>query len=56
VEAGEFLVMVLRQETGGAAPGGVRGALAHGQRGRVADLRQHHEIAMNPQVRETLGE
>lgn len=56
VEAGEFLVMVLRQETGS-----LRDA-AHASLGQMdnADvvpiLRQHHEIETNPQVRETLGE
>ncbi len=56
VEAGEFLVMVLRQETGN-----LRDA-AHAALGQMdnADvlpiLRQHHEIETNPQVRETLGE
>jgi hypothetical protein len=56
VEAGEFLVMVLRQETGG-----LRDA-AHQALGQMdnADvlpiLRQHHEIETNPAVRETLGE
>ena len=37
VEAGEFLVMVLRQETGDAARGRVRRARADGQRRRDAD-------------------
>jgi hypothetical protein len=56
VEAGEFLVMVLRQETG-ALRQAAHEALAHMDNTDVLPiLRQHHEIEMNPQVRETLGE
>jgi hypothetical protein len=56
VEAGEFLVMVLRQETGALRQAAYE-ALSHMDNADVVPiLRQHHEIEMNPQVRETLGE
>jgi len=56
VEAGEFLVMVLRQETGALRQAAYE-ALSHMDNADVLPiLRQHHEIEMNPQVRETLGE
>lgn len=56
VEAGEFLVMVLRQEAG-ALRQAAYDALAHMDNADVLPiLRQHHEIEMNPQVRETIGE
>jgi hypothetical protein len=56
VEAGEFLVMVLRQETGSLRQAAYE-ALSHMDNADVLPiLRQHHEIEMNPQVRETLGE
>lgn len=56
VEAGEFLVMVLRQE-GGQLREAATTALAQMDNADVLPiLRQHHEIETNPQVRETLGE
>ena len=56
VEAGEFLVMVLRQETGNLRDAAHQ-ALAQMDNADVLPiLRQHHEIETNPQVRETLGE
>lgn len=56
VEAGEFLVMVLRQETGSLREAAHQ-ALAQMDNADVLPiLRQHHEIETNPQVRETLGE
>jgi len=56
VEAGEFLVMVLRQETGSLRDAAHQ-ALAQMDNADVLPiLRQHHEIETNPQVRETLGE
>ena len=56
VEAGEFLVMVLRQETGNLREA-AHAALAQMDNADVLPiLRQHHEIETNPQVRETLGE
>ncbi|HUJ62987.1 MAG TPA: HEAT repeat domain-containing protein [Kofleriaceae bacterium] len=56
VEAGEFLVMVLRQETG-ALRDTAHAALAQMDNADVVPiLRQHHEIETNPQVRDTLGE
>lgn len=56
VEAGEFLVMVLRQE-GGALRDAAHQALATMDNADVLPiLRQHHEIETNPAVRETLGE
>ncbi len=56
VEAGEFLVMVLRQETGNLRDA-AHSALAQMDNADVLPiLRQHHEIETNPQVRESLGE
>jgi len=56
VEAGEFLVMVLRQEAGHLREAAYA-ALAHMDNADVLPiLRQHHEIETNPQVRETLGQ
>jgi hypothetical protein len=56
VEAGEFLVMVLRQEAG-ALREAAYAALAQMDNADVVPiLRQHHEIETNPQVRETIGE
>ncbi|MBA3502771.1 MAG: HEAT repeat domain-containing protein [Myxococcota bacterium] len=56
VEAGEFLVMVLRQESGNLREA-ARIALAQMDNADVLPiLRQHHEIETNPQVRDTLGE
>ena len=56
VEAGEFLVMVLRQETGNLREAAHQ-ALAQMDNADVLPiLRQHHEIETNPQVRETLGD
>ncbi|HEU4731114.1 MAG TPA: HEAT repeat domain-containing protein, partial [Kofleriaceae bacterium] len=56
VEAGEFLVMVLRQETG-TLRDTAQAALAQMDNVDVLPiLRQHHEIETNPQVRDTLGE
>ncbi|MGE0550802.1 MAG: HEAT repeat domain-containing protein [Kofleriaceae bacterium] len=55
VEAGEFLVMVLRQETGGLREA-AHSALAQMDNADVLPiLRQHHEIETNPQVRESIG-
>jgi hypothetical protein len=55
VEAGEFLVMVLRQETG-ILSDTARSSLAQMDNADVLPiLRQHHEIETNPAVRETLG-
>jgi hypothetical protein len=56
VEAGEFLVMVLRQEAGNLREA-ARVALSQMDNADVLPiLRQHHEIETNPQVRDTLGE
>jgi hypothetical protein len=56
VEAGEFLVMVLRQEAGNLREAAYQ-ALAQMDNADVLPiLRQHHEIETNPQVRDTLGE
>ena len=56
VEAGEFLVMVLRQEAGALREAAV-GSLADLDNADVLPiLRQHYEIETNPQVRETLGD
>ena len=56
VEAGEFLVMVLRQETGALREGAYAALAAMDNADVVPILRQHHEIETNPQVRDTLGE
>jgi tetratricopeptide (TPR) repeat protein len=56
VEAGEFLVMVLRQEAGTLREAAYA-ALAQMDNADVLPiLRQHHEIETNPAVRDTLGE
>jgi len=56
VEAGEFLVMVLRQESGSLRDA-AHAALSQMDNADVLPiLRQHHEIETNPQVRETLGD
>lgn len=56
VEAGEFLVMVLRQETA-ALREAAYAALAHMDNADVVPiLRQHYEIETNAQVRDSLGE
>jgi hypothetical protein len=56
VEAGEFLVMVLRQESGDLRAAAVNALASMDNADVVPILRQHHEIETNPQVRETLGE
>jgi hypothetical protein len=56
VEAGELLVMVLRQEDGPLREV-ARAALAQLDNADVLPiLRQHHEVETNPRVRELLGE
>jgi len=56
VEAGEFLVMVLRQEEGPLRDA-ARAALAGIDNADVIPiLRQHHEVEANPAVREVLGD
>jgi HEAT repeat protein len=56
VEAGEFLVMVLRQE-GGALREAAYAALQQMDNADVMPiLKQHHEIETDPQVRDTLGQ
>ena len=56
VEAGEFLVMVLRQETGNLREAAYQSLAQMDNADVLPILRQHHEIETNPQVRETLGE
>ncbi len=56
VEAGEFLVMVLRQETGALREAATSALQQMDNADVIPILRQHHEIETNPQVRETLGE
>ena len=56
VEAGEFLVMVLRQEAGGLREAAYASLQQMDNADVVPILRQHHEIETNPQVRDTLGE
>jgi tetratricopeptide (TPR) repeat protein len=55
-EAGEFLVMVLRQESGGLREAAYAALAQMDNADVIPILRQHHEIETNPQVRETLGE
>ena len=56
VEAGEFLIMAMRHETG-ALRQAARGALAAMDNADVLPIiRQHYEIEPNPEVREALGE
>ena len=56
VEAGEFLVMVLRQETGELRDAAHTALSEMDNADVVPILRQHHEIETNPAVRETLGQ
>jgi hypothetical protein len=56
VEAGEFLVMVLRQESGNLREAATAALAQMDIADVVPILRQHHEIETNPAVRETLGE
>ena len=56
VEAGEFLVMVLRQEAGTLREVAYAALAKLDNADVLPILRQHHEIEMNPQVRDTLGE
>ena len=56
VEAGEFLVMVLRQETGSLRDAAHQALGSMDNADVLPILRQHHEIETNPAVRETLGE
>jgi hypothetical protein len=56
VEAGEFLVMVLRQEGGNLREAAYTALVQMDTPDVLPILRQHHEIETNPQVRETLGE
>lgn len=56
VEAGEFLIMAMRHETG-ALRTAARAALASMDNADVLPIiRQHYEIEPNPEVREALGE
>jgi hypothetical protein len=56
VEAGEFLVMVLRQETGNLRESAYTALAQMDNADVIPILRQHHEIETNPGVRDTLGE
>lgn len=56
VEAGEFLVMVLRQEAGGLREAAYAALQSMDNADVLPILRQHHEIETNPTVRDTLGE
>ncbi|HEU0031773.1 MAG TPA: HEAT repeat domain-containing protein [Kofleriaceae bacterium] len=56
VEAGEFLVMVLRQEAGQLRDEAYKALSQMDNADVLPILRQHHEIETNPQVRDTLGE
>ncbi len=56
VEAGEFLVMVLRQETGNLREAAHAALAAMDNADVLPILRQHFEIETNPQVRDSLGQ
>ena len=56
VEAGEFLVMVLRQEVGPLREAAHAALALMDNADVIPILRQHHEIETNAAVRETLGE
>lgn len=56
IEAGEFLVMVLRQETGALRDVASQALGALDNPDVVPILRQHFDIETDPQVRETLGQ
>jgi hypothetical protein len=56
VEAGEFLVMVLRQETGALRQAAYDALAAMDNADVLPILRQHHEVETAPSVRELLGE
>ncbi|HEX3765233.1 MAG TPA: HEAT repeat domain-containing protein [Kofleriaceae bacterium] len=56
VEAGEFLVMVLRQESGGLREAAYAALTQMDNADVLPILRQHHEIETNPAVRDTLGD
>jgi hypothetical protein len=56
VEAGEFLVMVLRQESGPLREAAYTALAQMDNADVIPILRQHHEIETNPQVRETIGD
>jgi hypothetical protein len=56
VEAGEFLVMVLRQEAGSLREAAYTALTQMDNADVVPILRQHHEIETNPAVRDTLGD
>ncbi|HEX3473426.1 MAG TPA: HEAT repeat domain-containing protein [Kofleriaceae bacterium] len=56
VEAGEFLVMVLRQETGSLREAAYAALTQMDNADVLPILRQHHEIETNPAVRDTLGD
>ncbi|HEU4614250.1 MAG TPA: HEAT repeat domain-containing protein [Kofleriaceae bacterium] len=56
VEAGEFLVMVLRQESGALREAATQALASMDNADVLPILRQHHEIETNPQVRDTIGD
>lgn len=56
IEAGEFLVMVLRQEEGALRDVAKRALAALDNADVFPILRQYYEIETNPEVREALGE
>jgi hypothetical protein len=55
VEAGEFLVMVLRQESGALRDAASRALAQIDNPDVIPILRQHHDIEIHTEVRETLG-
>lgn len=56
IEAGEFLIMVMRHESGAARAAARAGLAAMDNPDVLPIVRQHYEIEANPEVREALGE
>ncbi|HRC56128.1 MAG TPA: HEAT repeat domain-containing protein [Kofleriaceae bacterium] len=56
VEAGEFLIMVMRHDSGDARAAARAGLAAMDNPDVLPIIRQHFEIEPNPEVREALGE
>ena len=56
IEAGEFLLMVLRQEEGGLREAAKRALAGLDNADMIPILRQHHQIEGNPVVRDILDE
>ena len=55
IEAGEFLIMVLRQEEGALREAAREALFRIDNADIIPIVRQHHEVESNPQTREALG-